>query len=207
MFVTDQIYKEMALTTYNEPHIVTLKGKVDISRVERTFMMIVDRHESFRTSYHFNNQTPVQKIHKAVDFKVEVLEADKDSVESVIRSFIKPFDLATPPLVRAGLVRAAENEWILVIDKHHITCDGLSNQILFQDFVELYCGAELPEQALQYVDFSEWYNHTYRDSMQDENERFWLDLFKDGVPELKLPYDHQKKHRMLCSAERFWILN
>ncbi|WP_434752094.1 amino acid adenylation domain-containing protein [Paenibacillus amylolyticus] len=192
MFVTDQIYKEMALTTYNEPHMVTLKGKVDINRVERTFRKIIERHESFRTSYHFNNKVPVQKIHETVDFKVEVLDVDRTSVESVIRGFIKPFDLATPPLVRAGLMRIEEGEWILVIDKHHITCDGLSNQILFQNFAELYDGADLPVQALQYVDFSEWYNHTYRESMQDENEKFWLDLFKDGVPELKLPYDHRK---------------
>lgn len=192
MFVTDQIYKEMAFTTYNEPHIIKLKGTVDINRVERALMKIIDRHESFRTSYHFHNTIPVQKIHETVVFKVDVLEADQSSIESVIQSFIRPFDLAIPPLIRAGLVRVAENEWFLIIDKHHITCDGFSNQIVFQDFVELYCGAELPAQALQYVDFSEWYNHTYRESMQDENERFWLDLFKDGVPELKLPYDHKK---------------
>lgn len=192
MFVTDQIYKEMALTTYNEPHIVKLKGKVDINRVELTFMKIVERHESFRTSYHIHNKKPVQKIHENVAFEVEVLEVDRTSIESVIREFIRPFDLATPPLVRTGLVRVAENEWVLIIDKHHITCDGFSNQVLFQDFIDLYYGAELPEQALQYVDFSEWYNHTYRESMQDENERFWLDIFKDGVPELKLPYDHKK---------------
>lgn len=192
MFVTDQIYKEMAVTTYNEPQIVKLKGKVNIDLVEQTFMKIVERHESFRTSYHFNNKIPVQKIHKEVSFNVEVIEASEASIDSVIRGLIKPFNLAMPPLVRVGVVRVADNEWILVIDKHHITCDGLSNQILFQDFVKLYNGKKLPEQTLQYVDFSQWYNYTYRESMQDENEQFWLDLFKDGVPELKLPYDYKK---------------
>lgn len=192
MFVTDQIYKEMALTTYNEPYIIKLKGKVDISRAEWSLNKLVERHESFRTSYHFVNKIPVQKIHQNIAFKIEVLEADEPSIESVIQGFIKPFDLSTPPLIRAGLVRINDNEWILVIDKHHITCDGTSNEIFLQDFVDLYGGEELSEQALQYADFSEWYNHTYRESMQNENERFWLNLFKDGVPELKLPYDHAK---------------
>lgn len=192
MFITEQMYQDMDLITYNEPDLFTVHGSVDVERLEQAFIKVIDRHESLRTSYHIHNQKPVQKVHATFDFHVERMKATKDNVQEVIKTFIRPIKLDTAPLIRVGWIELGDNDNIMIIDKHHIACDGLSKDILFKDFLEAYQQKELPNRELQYVDFAEWYNKTYKWNMQEENEKFWLDLFQDGVPELHLPYDHER---------------
>ncbi|MCI4140273.1 condensation domain-containing protein, partial [Bacillus vallismortis] len=76
----------------------------------------------------------------------------------VISSFLKPFQLDQAPLMRSGVIKKSENEYILMLDMHHIISDGFSQDILVSEFMDLYDGKELAPLELQYKDFSEWQN-------------------------------------------------
>lgn len=60
--------------------------------------------------------------------------------------------------MRVGVMKLAEEEFVLMLDMHHIISDGLSQDILVNDFMQLYDGRTLEPLALQYKDFSEWQN-------------------------------------------------
>lgn len=49
-----------------------------------------------------------------------------------------PFDLGRGPLLRATVLRLAENSHILVLTVHHIACDAWSLGVLLNDLGELY---------------------------------------------------------------------
>lgn len=46
---------------YNMPGIMLIEGKLDKLRFEQAFRELVDRHESFRTSFHMIDGKPVQR--------------------------------------------------------------------------------------------------------------------------------------------------
>src|SRR5208337_5473645 len=74
----------------------------------------------------------------------------------------RPFDLAEGPLVRATVLRLAENEHVGLLTMHHIVSDGWSTGILIREMAVLYetfCSGRptpLPELPIQYADFAHW---------------------------------------------------
>ena len=63
------------------------------------------------------------------------------------RLYIKPFDLKVAPLIRFKIV-IIKDQVIVLIDSHHMICDGSSLNILVQELGRLYSGENLPEIKL-----------------------------------------------------------
>ncbi|MCP4151723.1 MAG: hypothetical protein GY757_28525, partial [bacterium] len=59
---------------YNMPSILTLEGDIQEEKLEETFKHLVQRHESFRTTFRMEAEEPVQEIHEEVEFKVEKID-------------------------------------------------------------------------------------------------------------------------------------
>ncbi|WP_295515603.1 non-ribosomal peptide synthetase, partial [uncultured Pseudomonas sp.] len=67
----------------------------------------------------------------------------------------RPFDLATPPLMRLLLVRLGDQRWQLVWTLHHILLDGWSSAALLAEVLQATRGAALPASA-RYRDYLAW---------------------------------------------------
>jgi len=174
-------------TAYNLPMAWEIKGSVDPDKVAATLQTLVDRHEILRTGFFFVDGKVMQQVKEAVDFSVSTLSAGSDTIEGVIASFIRPFDLEKGPLFRAAIVSAGGGRKFLLIDVHHIVCDGQSQMNLLADFVRLYNGIQLQPLAIQYKDYAEW-EHSFRDSQEYAVHReFWLKSFAGAVPEMAWP--------------------
>ncbi|MCP5046723.1 MAG: AMP-binding protein, partial [bacterium] len=182
--------------SYNIPMTLTLEGELNARRLEESFVHLVRRHESFRTSFLQVNEEPCQRVHAAeeVDFKVEYYDLDSaanrenENERDIIRAFRRPFDLLCPPLFRVGLIKIAERKHILVLDVHHIVADGLSIHLLIGEFYVLYDGLTLPGLKLRYRDFCDWLDRGTK-ATQGDRETFWLERFRGDIPVLELPYD------------------
>jgi hypothetical protein len=72
----------------------------------------------------------------------------------------RSFDLSIGPLLRATLLRLAENDHVLLLCMHHIIEDGWSGRVLLHDITQLYrCfnSHDVPLMSplpIQYADFS-----------------------------------------------------
>ena len=79
-----------------------------------------------------------------------------------------------------------------MMDLHHIIADGASLSILINEFVALYQGETLPPLRLQYRDYSEWNNRLLNSTEMAKQKNYWLERFKDTVPELDIKTDLQR---------------
>ncbi len=174
---------------YNIYMNVLLEGDFDAQRFQEIFRILIQRHESLRTSFHMEGDSPVQKIHSHVEFNIDWFYPE-GSPDPVIRQYIRPFDLERPPLIRAALIKTGERKHIMVIDTHHIISDVMTQNNIFREFLQLYKGLELPELPLQYKDYSEWQNsEAYRELIQKQ-EDFWLNEYREAPSLLDYPYDY-----------------
>ncbi|MCP5108154.1 MAG: hypothetical protein GY950_32505, partial [bacterium] len=81
---------------------------------------------------------------------------------------------------------------LLMVDMHHIVSDGVSFDILVQDFTHLYQGRDLPPLRIQYKDFAEWETGKAQREAVKQQESFWLKTFKGEIPQVNLPTDYPR---------------
>jgi amino acid adenylation domain-containing protein len=198
MYILQQMHLQSI--SYNMPGTVHTGIDFDISRLEDVCRTLIRRHESLRTSFAMTDEGPVQKILDRVDFDIEYYDnisaegpAKEEAVDAIDSLFVRPFDLGKAPLLRVGLIVNPGNN-ILLVDMHHIISDGISLQILEEEFYKLYEGETLPELRLQYKDFSQWQISKEQQERIKEQEMYWLGEFSDSneLPVLDLPPDYRR---------------
>ncbi|MEQ7052119.1 non-ribosomal peptide synthase/polyketide synthase [Paenibacillaceae sp. P-4] len=191
MFVLHQM--EGAELSYNMPGVMAIEGKLHRDRLETAFRSLIARHEVLRTGFEMHNGEPMQRIYSDVEFTVEhwIVGAASEA-ESVIRSFVRAFQLNKPPLLRVGLIEVDAGRHLLLFDMHHIISDGASMGILLDEFVALYSGEQLPELRLQYKDYASWQHSEAFLSKMEEQKAYWLESLRGELPVLQLPVDYTR---------------
>ena len=176
-----------ASTAYNLPMAWKINGALDKPKIERALKLLIQRHESLRTEFRFENGMILQVVKDDVDFNLEEIYVQKQDLHDAFSKFVKAFDLRKAPLIRCGIIYAGEDQKILIVDLHHIICDGMSQLNLFSDFLSLYKGEVLKPISLQYKDYAEWeYNFKTTDEYRSYRE-FWLKGFEGNIPKLAIP--------------------
>ncbi|NLD48424.1 MAG: AMP-binding protein, partial [Clostridiaceae bacterium] len=189
MYIIDKIEGG---TGYNIPAFMQIEGSIDKDRIEKVLAEIVSRHESFRTSFHSIDEEPVAKIHEKVEFRVELYKAHNGNEKELADSFVRPFDLGSAPLIRAGLIDSGDNKYILMFDMHHIISDGTSVGIFMNEFIALYKGKSLEPIEVQYRDYSQWQNELIKSGEIEKQENYWLSAFSGEIPVLNMMTDYKR---------------
>ncbi|WP_244898598.1 amino acid adenylation domain-containing protein, partial [Paenibacillus algorifonticola] len=183
---------EGAEQSYNMPGAMLLEGTLERERFEAVFRGLIARHETLRTGFEIVNGEPVQRVYPEANFAVEYMEAGEEEAERKVRAFIRAFDLKKPPLLRVGLIQLAEERHILLVDMHHIISDGVSTDVLVEEFVRLYGGEELPALRIQYKDYAVWQQSEAQRERLNKQGAYWLSQFSGELPVLELPTDYAR---------------
>lgn len=189
-------------TMYHVPFAVHMQGKLDVERLEEAFLAMMRRHESLRTTFHHEEDEFRQRVHAEPVFTLErgarlrmaagkLLQEGGDEglfsgISELMERFIRPFDLGSLPLFRAGLIPLSEERHLLLLDFHHIITDGVSVSVLLQELTTLYGGDELPELDIQYRDYTVWQEERIGSEAYMGHERYWLEAFEGELPTLAL---------------------
>ncbi|KAE8559798.1 non-ribosomal peptide synthetase [Paenibacillus polymyxa] len=180
---------------YNMPELVQVEGEFDLDRLEAALRKLITRHESLRTGFEIVKGEAVQRVYPQVDFAIEHHQADKEDaaqIEQIVRSFIRPFDLGKPPLLRAGVIELEPNLHILLFDMHHMVSDGVSMAIVIDEFSSFYAGEELPPLRIQYKDYAVWQQSKAHRERIGRQEAYWLQTFEGELPTADLPIDYER---------------
>jgi tyrocidine synthetase-3 len=200
---------EMANIAYNLPAIMKLEGELRTKGFEEAIKRLIDRHESLRTSFHMIDEQPVQRVHDEVEFEIEYYDSGNRQKakgkkeekmpnayylmpESLIKNFIRPFDLSRAPLLRIELIKTGEQEHMLMIDMHHIVMDGISLGIFIEEFMMIYGGGKIPVLRHRYKEFLAWQNTEKKAQTFKKQEEYWKKQFEGGIPVLNLPTDYNR---------------
>ncbi|MFD8951660.1 amino acid adenylation domain-containing protein [Streptomyces xanthophaeus] len=170
---------------YNVPLLLDLPAGIDEARLAAAWRALVRRHEVLRTSFLLKDE-PVQVVHADVDAPLHVTDG-----EPQLDELVRPFDLATAPLARAGLHRTGGRS-VLFVDLHHLVVDGLSLGHLFGDLDALYHGRELPPVAHPYRDYAHWASAGDGKTVAEEQRAHWTAVFRDRPAAAELPTDRPR---------------
>src|SRR5580704_14535777 len=107
------------LPVYNEPFTVHRKGPLEVGALERSFTEIIRRHEAWRTTFATVDGEPVQVVHPPFEIKLPLVDLrtlpQSERVAAALQLATEDarqvFDLAMLPLLRAHLVRLADDEY------------------------------------------------------------------------------------------------
>ncbi len=187
---------------YNITKALRLRGSLDIEALERSLTEIVRRHESFRTSFTVIDGQPSQITEPLKPFKITWIDQPERSSSPEEMSLIRieaqrPFDLGQGQLLRASLLPAGADEYVLVLVMHHIATDGWSLEIFSRELSSLYEAniakrtASLPDLPIQYADYAAWQREQLQGERLQQEVRYWREQLTD-LPELMLPTDFDR---------------
>jgi amino acid adenylation domain-containing protein/non-ribosomal peptide synthase protein (TIGR01720 family) len=191
--------------SYNIACYLTLRGAVDAPLLERSLKELARRQASLRTTFEEREGAPWQVVAPGIELPLPLVDLTQAPVSErrarLARSISEEaqvvFDLARGPLVRARLMRLAEDEHVLLLVMHHIIGDGWSLGVLLKDLFRIYealrhgRGQALATLKVQYLD------HAARELQWLDTKEFraqlgyWTERLA-GLPILDLPTDHPR---------------
>ncbi|MFD2168557.1 non-ribosomal peptide synthase/polyketide synthase [Tumebacillus lipolyticus] len=194
---------EPGSTAYNSPSALRMQGKIDLAALEDSLQLIVDRHESLRTTFEEIDGHPVQVIAPTAKFAVEMIDLSDlapSERQAQTRRLLQEddrwqFDLSAGPLFRARIVRVEAEEHLLLLNMHHIISDGWSMGVFGQELAacyEAFCNGDLvqlPELPIQYADFASWQQELLQGDLLDAQLSYWQERLSGHLPVLQLPTD------------------
>jgi amino acid adenylation domain-containing protein len=208
--------------TYTISAAVRLRGALDTAALAESLNGVVARHEALRTIFAVVEGQPVQVVLQSLNLNVPVVklqampEAEREAEFQVVAAMEaqRSFDLATGPLLRAMLVQLGEQEHVLLLNMHHIICDGWSMSVLIGEVAALYrafVSAEpspLAELPIQYADFSAWQAEWLQGEVLETQLEYWRRKLTGAASVLELPADRPRPPaRTFRSASQSLLLS
>lgn len=179
----------------NAVYLIWMSGSLDRTALEWTLTELHRRHEILRTSYpDLDSQVVappgpvVPEWHDLRDTPEPQAQAER-MVDAIAE---EPFDLLVAP-VRWNLIRAGEEQHLLVLAIHHIAVDGWSESIINRELSALYnarrsgLASSLAELPIQYGDYALWQR---REQASDgEAIAYWREAMAGSPDAVALPFD------------------
>ncbi|HVR98124.1 MAG TPA: amino acid adenylation domain-containing protein, partial [Thermoanaerobaculia bacterium] len=208
-------------TAYNLPTAWRLTGRLDVAALRASLDEVVRRHEALRTSFFAPDGEPFQVVHKASRVALPVADlrqvpgAEREATARRLarEEAAKPFDLARGPLLRAALVRLADEEHLLLVTMHHIVSDGWSVGLFIREMALLYsafvtgAASPLPAPPLQYSAYPRWQRGRLQGEVLEAELDYWRRQLAGAPPVLELPADRPRpRMQTMRGAARTLVL-
>ena len=202
IWLSDQLGAD-ASCSYNESFTLHMHGILNETALLQALSEVIERHDALRAT--FDREGKIQRIAPKLDLEVPVidligLDASHRSArlqQMIVEDAHKPFKLDQGPLVRVQLVKMEPGYALLVFSSHHIVCDGWSTNVLLDEIAKLYNalnkheGYNLPT-AVSFAAYARSQENFFSAADGAENEKFWVEQFREKVPPLELPTDRPR---------------
>ncbi|MFE2146444.1 amino acid adenylation domain-containing protein, partial [Streptomyces sp. NPDC059456] len=183
-----------------------MRGGLDRDAWQGALDEVVARHEALRTALVEVDGRPAQRVVDGVRVPLVWQSAPPGDDEAVrlerLREVAVPyatrrFDLAGPPLLRAGVWELDPADHVAVIAFHHAATDGWSKDVIIGELARSYAArvagrpSGLPPVPVQYGDFAVWQRDRMAGEVLERQLAYWERALA-GVPVLELPTDRPR---------------
>jgi amino acid adenylation domain-containing protein len=187
---------------YNVSLPVCICSLIDIEAIEKAFVELIKRHAQLRSTFRRQGKEIIQQIHQ--NQQLYFLQVDgstwseNELKAKVLEAHKVPFDLEKGPVVRVNWFTISSKEHILLLNIHHIVCDGLSLNILLKELIQIYraqqTGIEmnLPLIKHSYQDYVNWEKRALAGTQGEKLWSYWQKQLAGNLPILNLPTDRQR---------------
>ncbi|HSH02517.1 MAG TPA: amino acid adenylation domain-containing protein [Anaerolineae bacterium] len=181
-------------SVYNVALALHITGPLDAAHLQTCLNQLIARHNSLRAAFVTIDNNTVQKIASSLSLPLPIIDLQhthSDRVEAATQHYMQDcahthFDLTTPPLLQATLIKRADDH-ILMLVIHHMIVDGWSLNIIVRELTALYHKHPLPPQPIQFTDYAHWLQNNQATS--PETETFWQQHLAAPREQLNLPLD------------------
>jgi amino acid adenylation domain-containing protein len=187
---------------HNLPHLVWLRGPLDVPALSRALDGVTARHDALRTRLATGpGGRPVQVIDPPADAGLELTDVSGQGVQAArelaAQEALRPFQLATDRPLRARLLRLAPGEHLLTIVAHRALVDDFSIRIVLSELAELYAAqasgqpARLAPPSAQFGDYATWERQYLQGPVLSGLQDYWRDALA-GLPASRFPADRPR---------------
>jgi acyl-CoA synthetase (AMP-forming)/AMP-acid ligase II len=207
---------------FNVLYALRITSPCDVAVLERSINEIVRRHEILRTTIaridgrYVQVVAPQLTVPLAFDDLHALPESKKQTLghQFVQDELLHSFDLAQGPLLRAHLMRLAEQDYLLILSAHQVVSDGWSFGVLANELAALYdafsSGVESPlaPLSIQFADFSFWQRRWQSQPDMIAQLAYWREQLRDPLPAIKLAKRRPPRRTIdaFWTARREWAL-
>ncbi|MEI6489387.1 MAG: amino acid adenylation domain-containing protein, partial [Bacteroidota bacterium] len=175
---------------YNVPMKFELKGKLDKVLLAKVLNFMVQRHESFRTSFTSIDGNPVQYITPFVERELECITTTTNEIDSLLyRDASEPFYFDEHSFVRYKLYELSSNHHILFLNIHHIVVDGWSIGLIKRELNHYYNHPNeidfenQTSSKIEYIDYAIWQKNQIKTNIHQDHIQFWKEkIGKNPIP-------------------------
>ncbi len=198
---------ENSNATYNMPMSLQLEGKLNVDALFESLAYVIDRHESLRMYFPTVEGQPKIRIKNIENFNIlsvqDLSNLDQPTQSIMVQTLInnhvqEPFNLKTGPLFKAKLLQLKDDQFILLLNMHHISSDGWSIGIFIRELCHAYLTFSqgqkptLEPLPIQYSDFATWQRNWLQGAVLETQINYWKKQLKDAPPRLELPTDYPR---------------
>jgi amino acid adenylation domain-containing protein/FkbH-like protein len=183
-----------------------LRGALVADELEASLGIMVDRHESLRTTFDMVEGRPIQRVSPARETKLRRVDLSAEEPTARAEAEIalaaeeggRPFDLRRGPLCRGLLIRLGPQDHVLVLVMHHIISDGWSMGLFIEEVSAIYQARVegrppvLPPLGIQYADFAAWQRARMEEGELGRQLAYWREQLAGCPAELGLPTDRPR---------------
>jgi hypothetical protein len=173
-----------------------IRGPLDTTALQAAFGELVRRHESLRTHFIRRGGDFVQVVHDPGPVSMPIIDlsaiplADRDAEihQRAAEELIRPFDLASGPLLRTTLLRFGDEDHILQRSIHRIVADGWSLGVLALELPLHYAAfragtpPSLPELGMQYGQYALSESERLRPEALEPHLQYWIEKLRGVEP-------------------------
>lgn len=187
---------------YNITLALRLRGHLHPNAMIKALHGMVTRHEVLRTRLVENQGVPSQVVDADSRLQVSVSELPGTAeLTAIVREEAQAeFDFGTEHMIRARLLKCADEDWVLLLTLHHIVSDGWSFQIFMHELEVFYnhysagngTAPPLAPLEIQYVDFAHWQKQVLSGREFEEQLHYWTQHLAGLNYQLSLPTDRPR---------------
>jgi len=189
---------DMASCCFNEGALIHLEGPLDEEALKAALDKIIARHEGVRLVFDKSGQAFDVLDPYSLPLEITKDEGHGRTVADVARrEACTPFELTKKPPFRGHLVKTGPQSNVLILNAHHIICDGWSYNIILEELAQLYrayaagSAVVLPKPA----EFSEYAIGKQGRPVDQTTKAYWKQQFAETPALPELPTDRQRPVR------------
>ena len=146
LYFLDQELKMPEQIIYNLPIVLKFKADTEDALLQKAVVDTFNAHKSLLAVIEETDSGWMQLCRPENNVVPAVETASEKELKELVEDFVRPFSFDGKPLFRRRIVRTPK-ELLLLLDVHHIICDGFSLRIVVEDILKALNGEPVTEDS------------------------------------------------------------
>ena len=161
-----------------------INEKVDFEKFKKAINHFIEKNDSIRTKFCYENGTIKQYFAKYEPFDFTIIDVkDDEEVDKILKEMnSKFFEMVESYMFDIKLYRYPNGNGGVLLKVHHVIADGWSIGLAAYEVINEYIGKFVVPITGSFGDYLESRDNYEKSFRKPIDKKYWEELLKDGVP-------------------------